>query len=275
MSVTLVTGGTGKTGRRIAALLSLAGHSTRAAARGGEANTCRFDWADPATYAPALADVSAVYLLAPSNVSEPLEAMRPFLELALQRGVRRFVLLSASSLPKGGPMMGAVHAYIERHAPEWTVLRPTWFMQNFSEQQHLKTIREEGRIYSATGDGRVPFIDAADIAAVAAEALVRDVPFNRDLILTGPSSLSYGDTAKILEKVTGRAVSHVRLTEEELAERFVASGMKPVYARILAAMDTAIAGGSEDAVSPEVQTILGRPPISFASFTEAERAVWV
>lgn len=71
--------------------------------------------------------------------------------MALSSGVRRFVLLSASSLEAGGPMMGQVHAYLQSMAPEWAVLRPSWFMQNFSEQQRLATIRDEGAIYSATG----------------------------------------------------------------------------------------------------------------------------
>lgn len=275
MSVTLITGGTGKTGRRIAALLSATGRAVRPVARTAGTETVRFDWTDRATFDPALDGVSAIYLLAPSNVPEPLDAMRPFLDRALQQGVRRLVLLSASSLPKGGPMMGAVHAYLEENAPEWTVLRPTWFMQNFSEQQHLATIRNEGRIYSATGDGRIAFIDAGDIAAVAAEALIRVTSFNRDMILTGPASLSYDDVARMIGVATGKRIEHIRLTEDELAGRFVATGMQLVYARVLAAMDTAIAHGAEAQVSPEVPTILGRPARSFEAFVATERAAWI
>lgn len=275
MSVTLITGGTGKTGRRIAALLSATGRAVRPVARTAGVETVRFDWTDQTTFDPALDGVSAIYLLAPSNVAEPLDAMRPFLDRALQQGVRRLVLLSASSLPKGGPMMGAVHAYLEENAPEWAVLRPTWFMQNFSEQQHLATIRDEGRIYSATADGRIPFIDAGDIAAVAAEALTSAVPFNRDMILTGPASLSYDDVARMIGVATGKRIEHIRLTEDELAGRFVATGMQPVYARVLAALDTAIAHGSEAQVSSEVPTILGRPARSFEAFVATERAAWI
>ncbi|NBJ13652.1 NAD(P)H-binding protein [Microvirga arsenatis] len=167
----LLTGGTGKTGRRIAAQLAGKGLKARIASPTGAGPAghqgVRFDWLDESTYADAVAGISAVYLLAPAGVAEPLPAMQPFLDQALKAGVHRFVLLSASSLEEDGPMMGKVHAYLRRNAPEWAVLRPTWFMQNFSEQQHLPTIRDEGRIYSATGDGRVPFIDADDIGASA------------------------------------------------------------------------------------------------------------
>ena len=139
----LVTGGTGKTGRRIVARLQ--------AERPGEV---RFDWSEPGSFDAALDGVSAVYLLAPPTAADTLENMRPFLERALNQGVQRFVLQSASSLAAGGPMMGQVHAYLQAHAPSWVVLRPSWFMQNFSEGQHLPTIRDEGAIYTATGEGR-------------------------------------------------------------------------------------------------------------------------
>lgn len=278
MAKILLTGGTGKTGRRTARRLAANGHDVLLASRGGGAAEglpgIRFDWGDPHTFDAALAEREAVYLLAPSDVPTSLAAMQPLIDRALAKGIRRFVLLSASSLPKGGPMMGAVHAYLEDNVPEWTVLRPTWFMQNFSEQQHQPTIRDEGVIYSATGDGRVPFIDAEDIAAVAAEALTRRVAFNRDLILTGPQPLSYGDVAETIGATIGRPVRHANLTEAELARRFEAAGMEASYAAILAAMDTAIAGGSEDRLSPDVETATGKVPGAFANFAHRVRDAW-
>ena len=171
-------------------------------------------------------------------------------------------------------MMGAVHAYLRAHVPEWAVLRPTWFMQNFSELQHLATIRDESRIYSATGDGRVPFVDAGDIAAVASQALTQEVPLNRDVIITGPEALSYGAVAAILSSQTGRAITHERLTPAALADRFAAAGMPEAYAKMLAAMDDAIASGSEDRTTTEVEQLTGRPPLSFSTFATMAGSVW-
>jgi ergot alkaloid biosynthesis protein len=274
----LITGGTGKTGRRIAAQLADKGIGARVASPTGEGAAgqqgVRFDWLDESTYADAVAGISAIYLLAPAGVAEPLPAMQPFLDQALSADVRRFVLLSASSLKEDGPMMGKVHAYLRRNAPEWAVLRPTWFMQNFSEQQHLPTIRDEGRIYSATGDGRVPFIDAADIAAVAVEALTTGTSYYRDLVITGPQALSYDEAAAIIGRAIGRRIEHVRLSEAELAQRHKALGLDEAYARTLAAMDTAIAHGAEDRVTAEVQAVTGRPPKDLSSFALQERRVW-
>lgn len=236
--------------------------------------TARFDWGDPATYDAALNGIGAIYLVAPSNAADPLDAMTPLLRRALQAGVRRYVLLSASALPEGGPMMGRVHAFLREEAPEWVVLRPSWFMQNFSEQQHLPTVRDEGAVYTATGDGRVPFIDADDIAAVGAAALLGETPLNRDLILTGPRALSYDEVASIIAAAAGRPVRHERLSEEGLTRRLVEHGMDPTYAAALAGMDAAIAGGSEDRVSDAVEAVTGRPPGSFEAFAADNRGAW-
>lgn len=279
MGTYLITGGTGKTGWRIVSRLLRKGAKIIAASRSGKpvegCKSVRFDWTDESTFEGALHQVTTIYLLAPTDTTDSLGAMQPFLDRALDSGVKRFVLLSASSLSKGGPMMGAVHAHLETHAPEWTVLRPTWFMQNFSEQQHLPTIRDEGRIYSATGKGRVSFIDAEDIASVAVEALTRQTSFNRDLIIAGPEAIAYDMVAETISQNIDRSVSHVILSEAELAERYVKLGMDEEYAGTLSAMDAAIASGSEDRVTDEVFNAIGREPHSFEDFAKANRKVWL
>lgn len=271
----LVTGGRGKTARRVTARLRALGFEARVASRSPDApGDVRFDWADPGTHATALAGVRAAYLVAPTGVADPLAAMLPFLAHAVRAGVRRFVLLSASSLEMDGPLMGGVHGWLARHAEQWAVLRPTWFMQNFSEAQHLPTIRRDGAIYSATDRGRIGFIDADDIAAVAAVALTAPTSPDRDMILTGPELLSYADVAAHISAASGRAVEHVPLSEPDLAARLRSGGIPREYATMLAAMDTAIARGAEERLSPEVQRALGRPPNSFAAFAARTAATW-
>lgn len=272
----LVTGGTGTTGRRISARLAARGFHHRAATRSPKAaNHIRFDWADETTYTASLEQVQSVYLVAPSGVAEPLPVMIPFMERAMGAGVRRFVLLSASSLDAGGPMMGAVHAWLRDHAPEWVVLRPTWFMQNFSEGQLLAPIRDEGAIHTATADGRIGFIDADDIAAVAVEALTQPAFAPGDMILTGPAALSYDDVAMTLSGVLDHPVKHHHLGVAELAAWHRAhSGLPQAYAQTLAAMDANIAAGSEDRVTGTVARITGRPPRALADFVVANADVW-
>jgi ergot alkaloid biosynthesis protein len=275
MAHILVTGGTGKTGRRVVAELAARGLEARAAVRRPPPNGVRFDWSDPDTFDPALHDIGAIYLVAPTGNGDPLAAMEPFLQRALAAGVRRYVLLSASALPEGGPLMGQVHAFLHHAAPEWVVLRPSWFMQNFSEQQHFPTIRDEGVIYTATGDGRVAFVHADDIAAVAVAALLGQAPCNQEYILTGPRALSYDEVAAIIAAAAGRPVMHRRLTEEQMAGWLSGvAGVPPAFAAALAAMDTAVANGAEDRVSPDVQTVTGRSPISFETFAAENRTIW-
>ena len=271
----LVTGGTGKTGRRIVELLNRRGVPAYAATRSPTTpRQVSFDWHDRTGFDNALDGTGAVYLVAPIGDPDLLAAMRPFIDLALERGVERFVLLSASMIEAGGPLMGAVHAHLAAHAPAWTVLRPTWFMQNFSEQQHLETIRGEGRIYSAAGDGLVLFIDAADIAAVAVEALIGPRSGNGDLILTGPELLSYDDVAERIAAACGRPISHRRLTPAGLADRLSASGIPRDFAQALAAMDTAIADGAEQRFTDAVATVTGRQPTTFDAFARAAASAW-
>jgi uncharacterized protein YbjT (DUF2867 family) len=82
--------------------------------------------------------------------------------------------------------MGQVHQWLKEKATEWTVLRPSWMMQNFTEGHHFVSIRNEDRIYSATEDGRVPFVSVDDIAMAAMVALT----LNADFILTGSQPIT-------------------------------------------------------------------------------------
>lgn len=275
MNLILVTGASGKTGRRVVQHLLAMGIQPRSALRtAGGAETVRFDWTAPETHPEAVADVGAVYLVAPPGDVDPLPVMRPFLELALRSGVTRLVLLSASSIEENGPMMGQVHGWLKSNSPSWVVLRPTWFMQNFSEQQHLPTIVDQAAIFSATGDGRIGWIDAEDIAAVAAIALTDPSFQSGDLILTGPETLSYDEVAVLIGRASSRDIQHQRLTEQGMTQQFVTFGVPDQFASGLAAMDVAIATGVEDRTTDNVSKVIGRAAGSFLDFAIRNAGVW-
>ncbi|GAA3209029.1 hypothetical protein GCM10020256_05990 [Streptomyces thermocoprophilus] len=195
--------------------------------------------------------------------------MLPFLRRAREAGIRRAVLLSSSAVPAGGPAVGAVHQELPDLFDEWAVLRPSWFMQNFTgDHTHARSIRDEGVIRSATGDGRVAFVDADDIAAVALHALTDPRSPDTDLILTGPEALGYDDIAATITEVTGRAVTHRRLSCEDMRDHWAAQ-MPEEFAAILAALDREIAAGAEDRVTDTVHRLTGRPPRTFRAHVEA------
>jgi len=272
----LVTGGTGKTGARLAARLRENGFASRVAARSAAAadGSCPFDWTRAASWHHALEDVSAIYLVAPAIEGDPAGIMIDFVRLAIERGVRRFVLLSASLLPAGGPAMGQVHRWLQQYAPEWIVLRPSWFMENFSEGQHVTTIRQENRIYSATEDGRVPFVSADDIAATAMTALTCKTPLNRDFILSGGELLTYDQVANRIGDATGRAIVHHQLSPDQLAVRYRSLGLGSDHAQMLAAMDVAIAAGAEDRITTCIEDLTGQGPTSFDTFVRSNLSKW-
>lgn len=265
MSV-LVTGGTGKTGRRLADLLRARGVTANVASR-HSAGGRRFDWHDRATWDVALDGADAVYLVTPPGDAAGL--MIDFCGHALSRGCQRFVLLSASLLPAGGPGAGQVHAWLSNNTPAWGVLRPSWFMQNFTEGPHAETIRDEGAIHTASEDGRVGFISADDIAAVAAAMLTSKVAPNRDAILTGPQAISYDDAAAVLSRRLGKHIRHIRISVDDLAARHRSRGMVSMGAQILAGMDAFIAQGAEDRTTNEVAKFSGRPGVGFEAYCEA------
>ncbi|WP_046780146.1 NAD(P)H-binding protein [Streptomyces yangpuensis] len=271
---TLVIGATGTTGRRVTAGLIAAGRRVKAASRNATplagADGVRFDWHDPATWAGALDGADRAYLVPPTGSPDPAAVMLPFLHRARTAGVCRVVLLSSSAIPSGGPAVGRVHEQLPALFEEWAVLRPSWFMQNFTgAAPHARTIRDDGAILTASGDGRVGFVDAEDIAAVAVHALTAEQAPNTDLILTGPQALSYADVATVITEVTGHTVVHRQLTFEQLRDRWAAE-IPLEFATLLAAMDRAIAAGAEDRTSDTVERLTGRPPGTLRAFVERE-----
>ncbi|KAG6833044.1 hypothetical protein H0H87_012055 [Tephrocybe sp. NHM501043] len=131
----LLTGGTGKTGLPTARRLHSTGHSVLLACRSGKApepfRSVIFNWFDSTTFEnPFKADntIDRVYLICPNTFQDTLELMKPFIELAISKGVKRFVLLSSTVMVRGSPHAGRVHEYIEDRGVDWAVVRPTWFM---------------------------------------------------------------------------------------------------------------------------------------------------
>nr|AET79194.1 agroclavine dehydrogenase [Claviceps paspali] len=283
----LLTGGNGKTTRQIARLFEEAKLPFVTASRSPSHPAAKvhrkFDWLDEATFANALSSddgmkpVSAIWLVAPP-VADPAPPVIKFIDLAREKGVKRFVLLSASIIEKGGPAMGSIHAHLDSLAGiSYAVLRPTWFMENFSTagEFQFETMAKENNIYSAAEDGKIPFISTVDIARVAFRALTADSIDAKDLVLVGPELLTYDDVAKTLSKVLGRDITHVRVTEAALAEKRRESGVPADIADMIASMDLIVRSGAEDRMNTAVKDFTGVEPRSFAEFASKEREAWL
>lgn len=281
----LVTGATGNTGAALAARLRAANIPVRTASRRPVKNLdnenavaapqiVRFDWHDEATYGPALAGMERMYLVAPIGDPNPARTMVPFLRRALDAGVRRAVLLSSSAIPEGGAALGEVHQAVHELMPEWSVLRPSWFMQNFTTGLHGASIKTGGEITTATGDGKVAFVDAGDIAEVAFRALADTTAHNRAHIITGPQALSYAEAAAIISDAAHKPVRHISISPAQLRQRLILAGIPESYAALLADLDKAIQHGAEDRVTSAVEDVTGHAPRSLADFARAHADAW-
>ncbi|MER7013200.1 ergot alkaloid biosynthesis protein [Saccharopolyspora sp. NPDC000359] len=262
----LITGGTGNTGRPLAALLRARGVAVRVASRhpAADPDHVRFDWSDPRTHGPALDGAEQVYLVPPIGTLNPLPLVEPFLQAAEGR---RVVLLGALAVFPGHTELRDRVAAMAGS----TVLRPSGFMQNFTGPHPVAVdLRERGVLRTATGNGRVGWIDAADIAAVADAVLAADEVAD-EYLLTGPETLSHAEAAAILTEVTGRPVRHQQISLEERARQLTAA-LPADFATALAAVDLDIRRGSEDLVTTAVPDLTGRPARSFREFARAHRA---
>ncbi|CAJ1582379.1 ergot alkaloid biosynthesis protein [[Mycobacterium] wendilense] len=273
----LVLGATGTTGAAVVdELRRFADLSLRTATRAPAAPTDLehrvFDWFDAATWGPALEGVDRLYLLAPVGHPDPVAVVGPFAERALTAGVRRAILLSSSAVASGDAGLGAVDALVRTTFPEWEILRPSWFMQNFvGNHPFAESIRATGEFITATGDGRLPFIDAGDIGRCAAALLGAARSTATEHILTGPRALSYDEAAATMSEVAGRRVTHCAVAPERYVDRLVAAGYDAEFAAGLVALDGLVRTGAQARVTDAVERLTGSPPRSFEDFLRDRR----
>jgi uncharacterized protein YbjT (DUF2867 family) len=268
MSDLLILGGTGKVGRRLCDILTSNGHAPRVASRGG---STRFDWREESTWAAALAGVDAVFLVGPGSASDWSPALSRLLRLASRADVRHVVLLSARGvefLPDGA-MARAERAVTEGPA-SWTILRPTHFAQNFTEAMFVPS---RGRIAAPVGEGAEPFIDARDIAEVAARVLTWEADDRyreKILALSGLSALTFTEAAAVLSEVSGTSVRFIPQTADEHVAQLRASGAPEGYVTWRMAMLNGIARGEDAYLSDGVRAVLGRPATGFSQWAGRE-----
>lgn len=275
----LVLGATGKTGRRLIPQLLGKGADVRAASRKAAEGHILFDWARPDTFGPALSGTNAVYLVDPEMVEDPTSLTGPFLEAARQAAVRKLVLLSSLGItfPNEDGQSGRhrLERQVMASGLEWTILRPSGFNQNFSESFLLPGILQGDVVATATGDGAVGFVDAEDIAAVAAVALTEGGHGEAIYPLTGPEALSFAEAAAIIGKAAGRTVTHRPLSSDAFAGMLQGAGVPPDYAAVLVRNQEAIRDGNGALVTDTVTRVTGRAPIRFTQYATGAASVWV
>lgn len=268
----LILGGTGKTGRRIASRLISAGHAVRTAGR--TSGDVHLDLDEPATHAPALDGIDAAYLLEPGlddagDRNPP--RMAALVDAAVAAGVGRLVLLSAPGADSETHSLHTTEQAVRRSGLEWTVVRPGWFSQNFSEAFWLPSVRS-GTLALPAGDRGVAFIDAEDIADVATAALTEDRHSGQVYEITGPRAIGFGEAAELIAKASGKPLEYVDITPDAFVDLQVSHGVPLQVAQRMTHLMSLAASGASEAVTDGVERALGREPRRFEDFVVAAAA---
>jgi uncharacterized protein YbjT (DUF2867 family) len=272
----LVTGGTGLIGSEVVRRLSQAGAPARALVRDPHSgqNLPGITWVmgdltQPETLPSAFAGCTKLFLLT-GNSEDAYEMQRYALVAARQAGVAQVVKASAfGASPHSNSMIGRMHYRIETELQEsglaWTMLRPHHFMQNLLGQ--ADNIINDGVVYSSSGDGRIPFVDTRDIAAVAAVTLTQAGHSGRKYVITGAEALSYRQATDILGQAIGRPLRFIDEPFDEARARLTQAGQPGwLVDSLLAIAAYQRAGGPTETITSVVADLTGRPPRTFAEF---------
>jgi uncharacterized protein YbjT (DUF2867 family) len=266
----LVVGGTGKTGRRVVDRLRAQGRSVRVGSRSGAPP---FDWEDRATWAPAVAGVTGAYVSYFPDLAVPgaAAAVAEVARLAAEADVQRLVLLSG----RGEEEAQRAERLVRDAFPAATVVRCSWFAQNFTESYLLEPVLA-GEVALPAGHVPEPFVDADDIADVATAALTQDGHAGEIYELTGRRALTFAQAVEEIAATSGREIAFVEAPMEAYAAAARAEGVPPDVVDLLVYLFGEVLDGRNVAVADGVQRALGRPPRDFADFAReaAATGVW-
>ena len=265
----LVLGATGKTGRRIAQQLEMSGHTVRLGSRSA---TPSFDWEDRSTWAAALDGVQAAYISFQPDLAVPgaLETIQAFTRQAVQSGVGKLVLLSG----RGEAEAEQAERVVQNSGVDWTILRASWFCQNFSEAHFLEPILQ-GELVLPVGDIAEPFVDVEDIAEIAVAALTQPGHSGQLYELTGPQALTFAQAVAEIARATRRDIRFVTVSAEAYGQALKQELPTEVIDLELYLVTTVL-DGRNTPVADGVQRALGRPARSFTEYVQrtATSGVW-
>ncbi|WP_329108102.1 NmrA family NAD(P)-binding protein [Micromonospora sp. NBC_01699] len=262
----LVLGGTGKTGRRVVTRLTATNRAVRVGSRTGDPP---FEWTDERTWAGVLAGVESVYLVYYPDLAAPdaVDTIRAFTGRAVAAGVRRLVLLSG----RGEPAAQLSEQVVRESGLSWTILRASWFNQNFSEDFLTDFVRD-GAVLLPAGEVAEPFVDAEDIAEIAAEALTGDRHAGRLYELTGPRLLTFAEATAEIADAAGRQIHYRSVPPEGYAAEMARYDVPAEFVEVLVDLFGQVLDGRNAYLADGVRRALGREPRDFAEYAKEAAA---
>lgn len=282
----LVTGATGTVGREVVKQLSMMDGDIRVRAgvhslikgenlkRLPDVEIVEMDFDNPESLHAAFTHVDKVFMVTPSAHNQ-IEMAKTLVDEAKKNGVKHIVKLSAMGADaEPGIEMGRWHRemekYIEASGIAYTFLRPSSFMQNFINY-NAESIKQENKFYQPTGDGKVGYIDARDIAAVGVEALTSEGHAGKAYELTGPEALSNYEVAALMSEVLGREIEFVDVPEPAAKKEMTDNGTPDWMANALLELYSLYKAGYANKTTDEVADVTGHQPHSLGQFIQDHR----
>jgi len=266
----LVTCGNGKIGQRVTSLLKDGEAVVKSASR---SSNPAFDWNDAGTWDGALAGVTTVFIIFYPDLAVPgaAETVHRFTSLALEKGTERIVLFSGRGEEGAQEAEEAVKAI----APAWTVIRASWFNQNFSESFFLPSI-QQGELSLPVGPVLEPFVDANDVAEVAAKVLLGEGHDGKTYELTGPRLLTFSEAVAEISRASEKSIRYSQITLQEFVSELLAMEVPSDFIELLVHLFTEVLDGRNASVTGDIETLLGRPAKDFADYAVqvASTNVW-
>lgn len=277
MSRILVVGASGTVGSELSRLLTARGASVvKATSRTPTApDEVQIDLVGRVGLPAAFASVDRAFLLAPPGHANQEALLAPLIDEVRAQGLKKVVLMTAmgANADENAPMRKAERR-LEASGLTYHIIRPNWFMQNFNTFW-LHGIQTAGQIFLPVGTARGSFIDARDIASVAAQLLTDDAQTGREFDLTGPRALDHAEVAAILTQVTGKPIGFTDITPEAMLQGLVGAGLPADYAQFLVTILGFFKAGYSERTTDAVQQITGQAPRAFEQYARDYRAAWV
>ncbi|UII78380.1 NmrA family NAD(P)-binding protein [Flagellimonas sp. CMM7] len=267
----LVLGGKGKTGRRIVERLTKKGHNVRI---GSRVENPAFDWNKPAGWPAVLENIESVYITYQPDLAVPgaKEAIEALTKVAKEQGVKKLVLLSG----KGEVEAERCEKLVMNCGLDYTIIRASWFNQNFSESFFLDPILA-GHVALPQAEVKVPYIDANDIADVAVEALLNEQHNGEIYELTGSRFLTFKEVVHEIAEATGRDIQFTAISLPEYNKMMEEHGIPTDYIWLINYLFTEVLGNDDNQVITHgIEQVLGRKPKDFSDYVRetAATGIW-
>jgi uncharacterized protein YbjT (DUF2867 family) len=267
----LIIGGNGKTGRRVAENLTQLGHNVRVV---GRKTNPAFDWENTDTYDAALKDMDRAYIVYYPDLAVPgsRDAISALTEKALEAGLEKVVLLSG----KGETEAEACEEIVANSGLNYTLVRASWFNQNFSEGAFLEFVLN-GTVALPMPKAEIPFVDVNDIADVVTKVIIDDTYNGQTITVTGPQKRTFKQVVEIMAEATNKHIQFVPITIEEFKDGMRKAGLPDSYVWLFGYLFQDVLGNPDNQeVSDDVAKVLGRPAIDFETFAKqtAATGIW-